>query len=847
MGMTDSIRAVLTADAPTARDWLATQVDTSAPALQELMRDYLARDRPINLSLLLAAESSGLLQRDGAELLEAVRVLTTFQQLPGHGRSEQRGLRTRTLPDGRAGAGHLLERIHGDLGRFDGGQLAELLDGVDRYQRGRGAERALLPLLAKRQQKVLPEPALVQALERYFDHLTLPLGGTEPGHGSDTSRFVPTADHAFTEALRHLRVQTDRALGLPPLAILAHPRWRELLGSELAALPESQRAAWQALLLLAGEAKGSAAKPRWLAAVEKEVMRLGRSEFSAVLAQLLQGLLAILPRDVPPFDVDKTFFKGLVWLAQVAEPRAIAPVLGTLGQFCYAKIAGFGARDHTVGNACVVVLGQLGRPGVLQLSRLRAKVRYDNSAQAIAKALNQAAERAGVSTDELEEAAVPDYGINHEGYSRRQFGEAIAELQLSGACTLESRWLDAAGKPLKSVPAAVKREYKAELAAWQIDLKELPSVLAAHRHRLESAYVLRRTWNGADWHERFVAHPVLGWLGRRLIWRVEDGGEARHGLWHGDRFLAADGSAQAAPAADAQLSLWHPIHSSADEVQAWRALLSRLALCQPFKQAHREIYRLTDAERETRTWSNRYTGHLLRQHALASLCRERDWGYVLMGQWDGRNVPGRALPAWNVAASFEVERDTQLNDQYSDAGIVRYVASERVRFWRCDDDQDELPLADVPPLAFSELMRDIDLFVGVCSVAINASEDEFLLLRERGIDPSYWSAQADTRRDTLVDALSRLPISPRCRLQGPYLQVQGDVRGYRIHLGSGNVLMDPNNQYLCIVEAKQSEPSLFLPFEGDRLLALILSKALLLANDRAIKDPGILAQIRQQG
>jgi hypothetical protein len=36
----------------------------------------------------------------------------------------------------------------------------------------------------------------------------------------------------------------------------------------------------------------------------------------------------------------------------------------------------------------------------------------------------------------------------------------------------------------------------------------------------------------------------------------------------------------------------------------------------------------------------------------------------------------------------------------------------------------------------------------------------------------------------------------------------------------------------------------FLPFEGDSLLSVILSKAFLLAEDRKIKDPTIVNQIR---
>ena len=54
-------------------------------------------------------------------------------------------------------------------------------------------------------------------------------------------------------------------------------------------------------------------------------------------------------------------------------------------------------------------------------------------------------------------------------------------------------------------------------------------------------------------------------------------------------------------------------------------------------------------------------------------------------------------------------------------------------------------------------------------------------------------------------------------LEDRYLRVRGDLRTYRIHLGSGNILTSPNDQYLCIVAA----------------------------NDTAIKDTTITAQINR--
>jgi hypothetical protein len=54
------------------------------------------------------------------------------------------------------------------------------------------------------------------------------------------------------------------------------------------------------------------------------------------------------------------------------------------------------------------------------------------------------------------------------------------------------------------------------------------------------------------------------------------------------------------------------------------------------------------------------------------------------------------------------------------------------------------------------------------------------------------------------------------------------LRTYRIHLGSANILMEPDNSYLCIVPARGTgDGKVFLPFE----------------DDTKITDPTILAQL----
>ena len=60
--------------------------------------------------------------------------------------------------------------------------------------------------------------------------------------------------------------------------------------------------------------------------------------------------------------------------------------------------------------------------------------------------------------------------------------------------------------------------------------------------------------------------------------------------------------------------------------------------------------------------------------------------------------------------------------------------------------------------------------------------------------------------------------------------------------------MSPNDEYLCIVPRprwRATPAKVFLPFEGDHTISIILSKALLLAEDTKIKDKTILSQIHR--
>lgn len=696
------------------------------------------------------------------------------------------------------------------------------------------------------------------------------------------------AAHPELKDLRKPRERIEKLLGCAPeVPICAGEVWADKAIKDIAGLSSAKQTAWTEVLTLCQSATSGTPSAKWMKTAEKLISKVMKKE------EFKRGVLAWFPlvdkprpaelrnsygHPVHPLhigDAHADILRGLAWICGLFEDKDVARAVGALAVSAYKKIPGQGPRLVKVGNACVHALGAMpGMDGIGQMAVLRVKVKFGTAQNMLEKALGVAAERLGLPKEDLEEMAVPGYGLTEVGKAMWEFGEFSAELVIPNSKMNEIIWRNAEGNIQKSVPGKVKTDFAEDLTELKAAEKDIAKMLPAQVERIDQLYLQQKEWPLDVWRERYLDHPLVGVIARKLIWRFAHDGKTRDGLWQNGAVSDRHGHALEL-AAGTTVKLWHPLDVTTLEIEGWRLCLEEQEIRQPFKQAHREVYILTPAEENTRVYSNRFAAHILRQHQFNALAAARGWKNKLRLMVDDTYPPAHVhLPRWNLRAEFWIEgAGTEYGQDTNESGTYLYLTTDQVRFYPILAPQrtaqvygggyapgrgatdEPVPLAEIPALIFSEIMRDVDLFVGVASVGNDPNWNDG---GPRGRYVDYWqsysfgelNASAQTRKAILERLVPRLKIADKCSFADKFLVVKGQLHAYKIHLGSGNILMSPNDQYLCIVPKSSVVPGqekVFLPFEGDGVLAVILSKAFMLAEDGKIKDETILRQIRPGG
>ena len=354
------------------------------------------------------------------------------------------------------------------------------------------------------------------------------------------------------------------------------------------------------------------------------------------------------------------------------------------------------------------------------------------------------------------------------------------------------------GKPLKTLPKELAKDtYVAELKEA---VKQLREQKRRAKHSFEAAMIARSPFSAQE-VIGLLDHPVLRGMAQSLVFKMGD----QLGF-PGELTLSAD-----------SLTIAHPHDLISRGVWSeYQQRLYREKIVQPFKQVFREYYPVTEDELASVNASRRYAGNQVQPKKTVALLKTRGWTVDyeegLQRVWHRDNLIARmyAMADWFSPADIEAP------------------TLETIQFYSRDKCE-PVAFADIPAVIFSETMRDIDLAVSVAHVG--------------GVDPEASHSTVEMRIAIARELLAMLTVS-NVTFQTAHAQIKGSLGDYSVHMGSGVVHKSGTGMLAVLPVHSQARGRIFLPFaDDDPKTAEILSKILLFADDRNIKDPGILGQI----
>ncbi|MGV3661674.1 MAG: DUF5724 domain-containing protein [Prosthecobacter sp.] len=370
-----------------------------------------------------------------------------------------------------------------------------------------------------------------------------------------------------------------------------------------------------------------------------------------------------------------------------------------------------------------------------------------------------------------------------------------------------------AGKELKTVPPELKKH--AAFASLKEGRADLQTRCRRARVALEDFMVRRVTFTGTELRE-LMQHPLLAPLLSALVLVLD--GKTGLPADDGKSYRGADGETHPLdPTASWLIAHPHDLLPAAHWA-AWQSFIVRERIVQPFKQVFRELYVPVAGEDDDGT-SRRYVGHTLKPTQALALIGQRGWLY------DNDEGARKTLRHAGIVAALRFE------EHFYTPGEVETITVADVRFERAGPGfQSGVALAEVPPVVFSEVMRDLDLMVSVAWTGQG--------------EPQFTPATIGMRAALIQAVASALKLT-NIQLTERHARIQGQLGSYRVHLGSAVALKSDSGMIWLSPVTKDVREPLFLPFaDADPGAAEVLAKVLLLAQDHTIKNAELIRQLR---
>ncbi len=420
---------------------------------------------------------------------------------------------------------------------------------------------------------------------------------------------------------------------------------------------------------------------------------------------------------------------------QEATDRWAMTVAGMLGDDAVVPVLAAQIRSWAESNRgkmaewAVQALALLGTDSALlavDAMAIRYRTKMKNIGRAAAESFALAAERMGVTPDELGDRVVPWLCFAPNETCLIDAGQKQYEVRIGP--DLKLRYIETKkGKAVKSLPKSVSADVKTEMKGVAANLRE---VVKAQTLRLENLLVRQRRWSATRWRELFLPHPILLPFATRLVWGTYDDSGQLCGLFRAleDRTLTTNADDAYELPDDASVGLVHPLEIDDQTRTAWLTHLADYEIEPPFPQLEREVVNAAEDQHDQKNYLA-LDGAVL--NGMTFKGRAERLGWVRGSVVDAGSVSGyhKSFPTAGVDVIIGIEGMFMGMDMYDEItlGPVLFVRDGTVKYgsYQYDEPSDEsdprvMRFGDVAAIAFSEAMGDLRRIAG--EKAGNSSE-----------------------------------------------------------------------------------------------------------------------------
>jgi len=325
-------------------------------------------------------------------------------------------------------------------------------------------------------------------------------------------------------------------------------------------------------------------------------------------------------------------------------------------------------------------------------------------------ALEAAAEELNITSYELGDRIVPDFGFDGlfkhftiDGENYRAFIDSNFKLA----------YFNDDNKKLKSLPSAADNELKDEFKGIA---KEVRDVVKSQSSRLEYYLVIQRRWTVEQWQQFFLNNPVMFIYATKLLWGVYENNVLKQCFYcQEDTTLVDEEDNEISLSEETRIGIVHPLQLSAEVLQVWQRKFFDLGVDPEFPQLNRPVYRLAPEDKQI-TIIRKFEGVNTEPGSIKGTLDKHGWNKPIVVDGGFIESFSRDDYSGNIRAVLEVEGVYVAgfnNDMDPKMGRLFFIdtTKEKKRWFNAPkDDKDErlVPLGNLPEVFYSEVMAGVN-------------------------------------------------------------------------------------------------------------------------------------------